>query len=643
MDAEPNVVIEFVIDVAKLPAYGTGIAAATNSSLGYNWVTDPVEYRTEPYPDTSKVPTLDGIDSLSINAYKSYPNVVILRDPAAPMRTHPYLDNSLLLARVKGARKGYYYRIAFIGNGSSAGGQNPNNGVSITRIPIARLAEGYEQNVVTYLNTDVTLIPDRVKGGIQTFEIRCSLDPQTTVELTFDVDKMPPAGTAFSITSNVTYGFNAIIRPELYEYSDPYEWDDGDVQVEYIPSWTDGARTYPNMLMVAYKSGSKWYRMHASKKAVNQTFTPLGFSYAPAYSALNELIPLDKVNDWTLRALADSDFHAPLTFEVVNNPDVVVKGSGATAGDIVTVFQNGEAIASDTVNPVGGWAVGVNGFAVIGDTLQVQVGAAAIADYVVSAPNRQYTSGSHGSDSLGGGEATAQQLELLILIDDVRLDLTKALSQRYRKSSVRAVGTIGAMASNTIKQKRIAMHQNYVYDLSANGFVITCVNDPLEDVLMYADNAVQTYMAGFTPIAVNSYIFWGGNTPARVTMPEGQFTSGPKSQYPNVLGVSIRHVVAGEFSAWVDLNYGIGDRRYVDPTRTLWDHSNVNGAKIYPRLFSVPDGSGIPFAKGESYKWRGGYYWGMPTITAANDTVQETSMGYALVKPTGTYITVEKS
>ncbi|AFK62913.1 hypothetical protein TKWG_14175 [Advenella kashmirensis WT001] len=238
---------------------------------------------------------------MSINAYKSYPNVVILRDPAAPMRTHPYLDNSLLLARVKGARKGYYYRIAFIGNGSNAGGQNPNNGVSITRIPVARLAEGYEQNVVTYLNTDVTLIPDRVKGGIQTFEIRCSLDPQTTVELTFDVDKMPPAGTAFSITSNVTYGYNAIIRPELYEYADPYEWDDGDVQVEYIPSWTDGTRTYPNMLMVAYKSGSKWYRMHASKKAVNQTFTPLGFSYAPAYSALNELIPLDKVNDWTLR------------------------------------------------------------------------------------------------------------------------------------------------------------------------------------------------------------------------------------------------------------------------------------------------------------------------------------------------------
>ncbi|QTC00525.1 hypothetical protein JYG33_03390 [Alcaligenes sp. SORT26] len=632
VDAVSGETLELTIDLSKLPAYGTAVASIANQ-LGGNWVIDPSNYFTVPSPTDTAATVADTAarDSYTINSGKAAPMEIILRDSASPLNIHPYLRSALVDGRVRGAREGYSYRVSFIGNGADAGGQNPNYGVTIARIPDDRMTEGYEQNIVTYNDLGVRIIPDRGKGGLQTFAVPCPLDDGTTAYLTFDVDKMPADGTAINANKG-NNGFNARLLPAAYEYRPGLEWREGDVLVEYSP--TD------NKLMVSYKAGSKWYRVHLARKAVNYTFTPLGFSFAEAYSSLGDLVSVQNAS-WTIRAEALSDYHAPMTIEAVNDTDIVVEsfaGENLTPGDPVTAYKSGVAVGTSTVNALGYYAVNVKGSAALGEVLQVQVGTSALVDRTAKVPVNRYSSGSHGTNGDDTGDPTAQQGELMILVDGVAIDLAKSLKVRARR--VRCIGSTAVKAFNTFQTGRFVLDQNYVYDLGVDGLWISNTVTFRESVKVYADNACQAYMAGLTPIDKNTYLFWGGNTASRTAMPVGAFTSGTKAQYPRVLGVSIRHPIAGEMSVWVDLDYGVGNRDNLATNNTLWDHSNVNGAKIYPRMFNYSDPK--TFAAGDSYKWRGGYRWGMPTNTEINDTVLNTQAGAVTVEPNGMYRVIEE-
>lgn len=631
-DAASGEVLELTIDLSKLPPYGTPVAS-TASQLGGNWVIDPSNYFTFPSPTETAAVVADAAarDGYTINAGKVAPMGIISRDSASPLNVHPYLRSALVDARVRGAREGYSYRVSFIGNGADAGGQNPNYGVTIARIPDDRMAEGYEQNIVTYNDLGVHIIPDRAKGGLQTFAVPCPLDDGTTVYLTFDVDKMPADGTAINANKG-NNGFNARLLPAVYEYRSGLEWREGDVLVEYSP--------IDNKLMVSYKAGSKWYRVHLARKAVNNTFTPLGFSFAEAYSSLGDLVSVQNAV-WTTRTEALSDYHAPVAVEAVNDTDIVVEsfaGENLTPGDPVTAYKSGVAVGTSTVNALGYYAVNVKGSVALGDVLQVQVGTSALVDRTAKVPVNRYSSGSHGTNGDDTGDPTAQQGELMILVDGVAIDLAKSLKVRARR--VRCIGSIAVKAFNTFQTGRFVLDQNYVYDLGVDGLWISNTVTFRESVKVYADNACQAYMAGLTPIDKNTYLFWGGNTASRTAMPVGVFTSGTRAQYPRVLGVSIRHPIAGEISVWVDLDCGVGSRDNLAATNTLWDHSNVNGAKIYPRMFNYSDPK--TFVAGDSYKWRGGYRWGMPTNTEINDTVLNTQAGVVTVEPNGMYRVIEE-
>ena len=194
------------------------------------------------------------------------------------------------------------------------------------------------------------------------------------------------------------------------------------------------------------------------------------------------------------------------------------------------------------------------------------------------------------------------------------------------------------MGYNTAFSGRYILEQNYRYDFFGGGVEISVNYKALESLTITADNGCQVYLAGMTPITTNTYLFWGGDQSARADMPSGVFTSGPKSAFPNCGGVSVRHPVAGELSSWMDLTYGIGDRRHLPEAEPLYDHSNVNGAKIYPRLFNASNP--VPMAAGEGYVWRGGYYWGMPTDAPALDAVVDTTQGTALLSNDGKYVYV---
>lgn len=644
-----NVYIEIVIDVDKMPEFGTTIVAANNVSLGYNWIIDPMCYTSLSIQQVNdSVNALNLVNAtvsninyshLKTNIDKDYPVVRATRSLSAPIATHPYLRKSLIGAEVIGARKDYFYRIAYIQNGSdgTALGVSTKYGISVTRIPKDRLADAYEQNIVSYADTDIQLIPDRVKGGIQTFFIECPRDPGTIIKLIFDVDKMPEDGTAFSITSTSTYGYNAIIDPSCYTYrNNEFSFLESELFVEYDPafevSYLAPYTTIQSRLMVTYLSGNKWYRIHLARKGVNNTFQPLGFSYADAYTILGDLIPVDKAK-LEIRTEAGSDWHAPVVFTADNNPDLVVKGATGTMGDIVKVFTNDNVLlGSVACGTTGIWYYNVTGQYNLGDTLKYSVNDGELQTTQVTNIDVIYTAGAHGTDSNTGIDHTAIQRDLQIFIDDVKIDLTKSFKTKAKK--VHCLVTNDVRAGNTYASGRYCLEQNYRYDLSVNGLWIQTCYLAREDLTFTADNGCQHYLAGATPETSNTILFWGGSMKQRQNLQSIVFNSGAKADFPNVFGVTTRHPVAGEFTSWVDPGYGIGNREFLSADRPCYEHPRKNG-KTYPRLITE-----MKIAKGKTYKWRGGYYWGMPRNTSFLDVTQKTQAGDVLVKNDGTYVVI---
>lgn len=560
MAQDAGVFMEVWIDVDKLPAYGSFLAMASNSQAGYNWITDPVNYRAA---DSGGV-DID-LDSQTINVDKDFPMVAVERGGTAPLDVHQSLKAALVDGWVDNARPGYLYRVGYFGNGILIGDVK-NYGFSVYRIPVSRLAEGYQETINSYLDTQVSFTPDRAKGGVQTYEFSCLTDPETRINLSFDVDKLPPDGTAIVSAAATHSGYNSIISPSKYIIDMHDEFIEGDTLVDW--------NVETGKLIVAYKSGSKWYNVRFQRKSINQTFTILGFGYDEAYRpTLNNIFPVQYAPLFS-RTEAASDWVAPMTFSLV---------SGGDAGATTAI----------------------------------------------------YTGGSHGTDN-AAGDPTSEMKVMEIFVDDVRLDLTRNLTRKLCKT-VKVLTKQDVQAYNTIISKRTALEEYVRFDISSKGVHIHKKAKALFDLSFTADNACQVYMAGLTPQSINTYLFWGGSQTARATMTNGvAFTSGPKSQFPNCLGVSIRHSAAGEFNAWTDPTFGLGTRPSLLPTEELFRFDG--DGKIYPRLCSPT--SPFNISAGETYEWRGGYSWGMPTITENFDCLQQTQMGDVMVKKDGSYIIV---
>ncbi len=542
--------LTLVVDVDQLPPDGTFVTSLNPTHNGYNSIIDPSCYFLK--ANLSE-------NALSINANKDYPLVAVARGGTAPQNINPSLRACLVGADVLEARNDYFYRIGYYGNGVLVSGV-ANYGVSIYRIPKDRLAEGYEQVITSYL-TSPALVPDRVKGGIQTFEFACVDDPQTRMKISFDVDKLPPDGTQINASSATNNGFNSIIDPSCYTMGDYSEWIEGDLLID----WNADTKK----LILAYKSGSKWYNVRYQRKSVNQTFTILGFGFDDAYkNVLNNIFPVQNT-PLTSRTEADSDFIGPMIFTRV------------TGGD-------------------------------------------------AGAPTNLYTGGSHGTENTAG-DPTSEMKLLEIYVDGTRLDQTRNIHKTCKFVDILTQQDV--QASNTTISKTPAAEEYVSFNISPKGVFVHKILKALYDLQFTADNACQCYMAGMASGA--SYLLWGASQAARANIVEGTpISSGPKSSYPEVYGVSIKHAVAGEFNSWVDPFFGVGDRASTEASKPLYESPDGSG-KIYPRLFS----SAQPFSlkAGDSYEWRGGFYWGMPTNTANFDTVQQVQDGVLTVKPNGKY------
>ena len=544
--------LTLVVDVGLLSADGTPVISVGTTHNGYNSIISPDCYFYK--GEISQ-------NSLSINENKDYPFVAVARGGTAATNINPQFKSAVVGVSVENAREGYFYRVGYYGNGVDVSGVK-YYGFSIYRIPLAQIANPYQETISDY-QTSFQFIPDRVKGGIQTAEFSCKSDPQTRIRISMNVNLLPVDGTAIVSAASTHSGYNSIIDPSCYTVGDFSKWIEGDCLVHWDATTAK--------LIVAYKSGGKWYNVRFQRKSVNQTFTILGFGYDDAYlPVLNNILPAQSV-DLSSRTEATSDWIAPMTFNLI------------TGGDE--------------------------------GTTQI------------------YTGGSHGTDN-AVGDPTSEMKLLDIYIDGTRLDQTRNVHKTCR--FVEIVTQQDVQAWNTIITKRVAAEEYIRFLVSPKGVFVHKKMKALFDLSFMADNGCQMYMAGMTPQTSNTYLLWGASQSSRSAMTETAVSSGPKSAYSDVYGISIRHPAAGEFSGWVDPFYGVGDRAILAATEDLYRFDGTG--KFYPRLFSID--SPYSLSAGDSYEWRGGYYWGMPTNTTNFDTIQQVQDGIVCVKPDGKYILV---
>lgn len=263
------------------------------------------------------------LDELRVNKDKDYPLSILVRSASSSNKQQIYFKQALVGAEVVNARKGYYYRFAYMQNGQVFAGVDQNYGVIIERVNILTKVT---QKLTNYTDYDVQLIPDRAKGGLQTFDLKCVADPLTTIKVTIDVDALVGDGKAITSTSTSYDGYNSIIHPKNHYYFNDLSFTASDMLVNY---------DYTGKLSVSYLSKTKWYRLDFARKSENLTLQNAGFGYAEAYGEFGDLIPPEYVK-FVTRTEADSDWHSPLQIRAVSNGDAgatVIYTGGAHSKD----------------------------------------------------------------------------------------------------------------------------------------------------------------------------------------------------------------------------------------------------------------------------------------------------------------------
>lgn len=513
------------------------------------------------------------LDSLLVNKDVRYPYKATVQNGVLSP-TPCYIRESILDVKILGPIEdieGHYFKISYFGNGYFDGSQEVW-GYRVEQY----LAEGFEASatriaIVQDMYDPVQQNYNRASGGIQTVVFSCANNPEITVSMTIDVDSMPPEGELLRMVSNGRAGWSWIIDPSCY------------VPISVKPDLFEeeelGGDLDKGACFVEYKTEQ----------------SQLSFKYLSG-------------TRW---------YEINFRRKAINNTFAILGFGFADAygidGNFIPLnqaqFEHRAEGQSDWVAPM-------------------------IFDVVSGGDNTSiytYTGGSHGTDN-AEGDPTSEMMSLDIYIDGAKISLDKDFSSYCTFVKVHTVNAL--QASNTIISKRFAAEEYLTFDISSSGIYVHKYFNPLEEIDMYVDNGLQGYLPGFSQNAAN-YLMFGTEQTARKDFDNQPFTSGPRADYPLAYGYSVRHSISGEFSSWIDISYGVGDRSHLPDNLPMIDKPREFG-KIYPRLFEFS----APYrvTPSDGYSWRGGYYWGMPTTSGSFDTVLQTQSGVISVKPDGSYI-----
>ncbi|MGC9741837.1 hypothetical protein JTH53_04360 [Pseudomonas capeferrum] len=279
----PTVRFVITVDATSLPAAGTPINALTPDKGHYSWIIDPSCY----------VRVLTVGDSLTINRGKVYPLRKMTRNGIASAE-HPSWSKAILDIKVRGARPGKFYRLAYFVNGSKALPTAKYDGWIIEEIDQANYATSDNPNTQVIRLSDEST-PTILRDGIQTVHLVSSVVLGLTVTITLDTAQLPPLTGYISATQTFNPGYSYIIDPATYTMAS--SGAAGTAPLTYLVG-ADGRVTI------------MWYDGYIQR---GFTFGPTGANGLPNFVEL--------LRDGVVIGIYNTDWLPPLLFDVKFNGD----------------------------------------------------------------------------------------------------------------------------------------------------------------------------------------------------------------------------------------------------------------------------------------------------------------------------------
>lgn len=300
----PTVRFVITVDAASLPAAGTPVNALTSAQAHYSWIIDPACY----------VRVLTVGDSLSVNRGKVYPLRKMTRNGIASAE-HPSLSSAILDIKVRGARPGKFYRLAYYVNGSTALPNAKPDGWIIEEVDQANYATADNPTTQVIRLSDEST-PTIVRDGIQTVHLVSAVVLGLTVTITLDTAQLPALGGYVSAVQTYNPGYSFIIDPATY-----------------IMATSGAVGTAPLTYLVG--AGGRitilWYDGYIQR---GFTFGPTGANDLPNFVEL--------LRDGVVIGLYTTDWLPPMVFDVAENGDgagLNFTGGNHLVGDLKTALN----------------------------------------------------------------------------------------------------------------------------------------------------------------------------------------------------------------------------------------------------------------------------------------------------------------
>lgn len=175
------------------------------------------------------------------------------------------------------------------------------------------------------------------------------------------------------------------------------------------------------------------------------------------------------------------------------------------------------------------------------------------------------------------------------------------------------------MGWNTTREKRrYIMRQTFNLSFRAGSCEVQAHVEPLEDVLLARDAALQCVASGFQ----EQLCFYGRKVTVKQPYENG-ISSGSRHEAPDVLGVGLISEEHGQMTMWLDRTWEAGRGNMMLDEHP---HVRISGNKAYLAVALDVDanqkdiGTTVALRTGQAYRYRGGYAWHGPTANPDIDS-----------------------